>query len=250
MQPTQKKYYFFLDETGDHGLTFIDENFPIFLLAGCLFEEQEFSKVKEEIMKFKLEFFKTEEVILHSRDIRKCDGAFQILFDLELKKRFYERLNKILESSKFTIISVAIDNKKHIEKYGKIADDPYAICLSFILERLVFCTDKSTSSKVSIVIEKRGRKEDQQLLAHYNSVTDLGASYVTSTRFKQRIADFQMRSKKDNDICLQIADLCAYPIARHVINSDEPYIPFKIIENKLYCSDKGEKLGYGLKIFP
>lgn len=40
-----KKYQFFLDETGDHGLTFIDDNFPIFLLAGCLFEDSDYQTV-------------------------------------------------------------------------------------------------------------------------------------------------------------------------------------------------------------
>lgn len=251
MNPQQKKYHFFMDETGDHGLSFVDENFPIFLLAGCLFEDSEYTRISEEINNLKQEFFKTTEVILHSRDIRKCEGAFQILFDLELKKRFYEQLNKIISGAKFKVIAVAINKKKHIEKYGKIADDPYEICLSFMLERLIFCTDSSLhSSTVSIVIEKRGQKEDKQLLAHYNSVTDLGTIHVTPTRFKNRITDFTMMLKKDNNVGLQIADLCAYPIARHVLNEKEPYIPFKIIENKFYSSGSGKIEGYGLKVFP
>ena len=76
------KYHLFLDETGDHGLNFIDQSFPIFLLASCLFDDAEYSKIINKINAFKQEFFKTTEVILHSRDIRKCDGSFQILFDL------------------------------------------------------------------------------------------------------------------------------------------------------------------------
>lgn len=245
-----KNYHFFLDETGDHGLTFIDENFPIFLLAGCLFEESEYKKVIKEINAFKRYFFKTNDVILHSRDIRKNDGSFQILFDLNLKKSFYEKLNKIISNSQFTIISVAIDKKKYIEKYGKIANDPYTICLSYILERLVFCTDRNVSSRVSITIEKRGKKEDAQLLAHYNTVIDRGTFHVSSDRFKKRISSFTMKIKRDNDVGVQIADLCAYPIARHVLNSEEPYIPFKIIERKLRRSSDGRVGGYGLKIFP
>lgn len=59
-----------------------------------------------------------------------------------------------------------------------------------------------------------------------------------------------MFSKRENHGGLQIADLCAYPLARHVLNSKEPYIPFKIIKNKLYKSGKGEIKGYGLKVFP
>jgi len=246
-----RKHYFFLDETGDHGLSFIDENFPIFLLSGCLFESAEYEKITREINTFKQEFFKTTEVVLHSRDIRKCDGSFQILFDLGLKKRFYKHLNAIIFNSNFTVIAVAIDKKKHIEKYGKIADNPYAICLSYILERLVFCTDQNPKDPtVSIVIEKRGKKEDKQLLAHYNSVLDRGTFHVDASRFKQRITDFTMMTKRDNNIGLQIADLCAYPIARHVLNSEEPYIPFKIIEGKLRKGNDGKVDGYGLKIFP
>jgi len=30
------KYYFFMDETEDHGLSFVDPNFPLFLLCGVL----------------------------------------------------------------------------------------------------------------------------------------------------------------------------------------------------------------------
>ncbi len=240
-----------MDETGDHGLSFIDDNFPIFLLAGCLFESKDYNDIAKKINVLKQEFFKTTAVIFHSRDIRKCDGAFQILFDLDLKKRFYERLNAIVSDANFTIIAVAIDKKKHIEKYGKTASNPYTICLSYVLERLVFCTDNySIDSTVSIVIEKRGKKEDRQLLSHYNSIVDRGTYHVNSTRFKHRIADFAMMTKRDNNVGLQISDLCAYPIARHVLNSQEPYIPFQIIESKLYKSNIGKTEGYGLKIFP
>jgi len=246
-----KIYHFFMDETGDHGLSFIDESFPIFLLAGCLFESDEYEKIIKETDTFKQDFFNTTEVILHSRDIRKCDGAFQILFDLELKKKFYERLNAIISGANFTIIAVAIDKKKHVEKYGKLANNPYTICLSYILERLIFCTDQNPNiSTVSITIEKRGKKEDKQLLAHYNSVIDRGTYHVNADRFKQRIVDFKMMAKRDNDIGLQIADLCAYPIARHILNSEEPYIPFKIIEKKIRKGSNGKVEGYGLKIFP
>jgi len=57
-------------------------------------------------------------------------------------------------------------------------------------------------------------------------------------------------NNKENTIGLEIADLCAYPLARHILNPSEPYIPFKIIEDKIYCKNKGEYEGWGLKIFP
>lgn len=244
-------HHFFLDETGDHGLTFIDEQFPIFLLQGVLFSSEQYSNVCSAIRTLKTEFFGSEGVILHSRDIRKCEGAFQVLFNLELKQRFYESLNKILSDFEYTIIAVGIDKKRHIQKYGKAAQNPYTICLSFMMERLIFTLDSiSPTATVAIDIEKRGRKEDSELLAHYNSITDRGTYHVDSGRFKSRIVDFMMQSKRENEIGLQIADLCAYPIARHVLNAEEPYIPFEIIRTKLRQNSNGEVDGYGLKVFP
>lgn len=245
------KYHLFLDETGDHGLSFVDKNFPLFLLAGCLFEGTELTKIEQEINKFKMEFFKTTNVILHSRDIRKCEGPFQILFDLEIKKKFYERLNKIISEANFTIFGSGVNKEEHIKKYGKGAKDPYALSLSFIMERLIFCLDKKgTKSVTDIQIEKRGKKEDQQLLNQYNKILDSGTYYVTSDRLKSEIGKFDSFLKRENIIGLQVSDLCAYPLARHILNPPEPYPPFDIIKSKIYCDGKGNYDGYGLKVFP
>jgi hypothetical protein len=246
-----KKFKFFLDETGDHGLSFVDGNFPIFVLVGCLFSDEEYTKISRKINDFKLEFFKTTEVILHSRDIRKCEGPFQILFDLEIKKKFYEKLNIILRETDFTIIGSGVNKDEHIKRYGRGAKDPYPLSLSFIIERLVFCLDKKgENSSVDVQIEKRGRKEDQQLLSQYNTILDSGTYYISPDRLKDRINNFDSAFKKDNIIGLQIADLCAYPLARHILNPAEPYPAFDVVKSKIYCNTNGNFDGYGLKIFP
>lgn len=244
------KYYFFLDETGDHSLSFVDPNFPLFLLCGILFEEKEFSKAEEQIKLLKNDFFKTTDIIIHSREIRKCEGPFQILFDLDIKKRFYERVNKVLGNARFTIVGSGVNKEEHIKKYGKGAKDPYSISLAFIVERLVFCLDKHKPSSVEIKIEKRGRKEDQQLLDQYNSIIDRGTYFVQPGRIKRLIQKFDFQSKGENVIGLQIADLCAYPLARHVLRPTVPYPSFDVIKDKIYCDKNGTYNGFGLKIFP
>ena len=35
-------YNFFIDESGDHGLTKIDTDFPVFLLCGVLIKEEDY----------------------------------------------------------------------------------------------------------------------------------------------------------------------------------------------------------------
>ncbi|OGV98437.1 MAG: hypothetical protein A3I04_03060 [Nitrospinae bacterium RIFCSPLOWO2_02_FULL_39_110] len=110
------KYYFFLDETGDHGLNYVDKNFPLFLLCGCLIKEDSLREMEGKVSAFKQKYFKTNGVILHSRDIRKCEGAFQILFDLGLKAMFYDDLNSILKDGEYLIIGAAVDKEEYIKR--------------------------------------------------------------------------------------------------------------------------------------
>ena len=245
------KYFFFLDETGDHGLNYVDKNFPLFLLCGCLMREDRLKSIEHEINDFKQTYFKTYNVILHSREIRKCEGAFQILFDLKIKADFYKDLNAILNEEEYLIIGSGINKEEHIKKYGKGAKDPYSLALSFIIERLVFCLDSiGPISTVQIFVEERGKKEDHLLIAQFNSIMDMGTYYVSSERLKRKITKFSFHSKRENIAGLQVADLCAYPLARNILNPEVPYVPFQVIKNKIYCNEKGEYEGWGLKVFP
>lgn len=195
--------YLYLDETGDHGLSFIDHNFPIFLLCGCLFSQIEIENMEKKFNLFKQKYFNTSNVILHSREIRKCEGSFQILFDLNLKAKFYEDMNLIIKNSKFKIIGVGINKEEYIKRYGKSAKDPYALSLSFIIERLIFYLDElNKEAEVEIIAEKRGAKEDKKLLSQFNSTLDLGTYYISSDRLKKKIKKFEFKFKKDNIIGL------------------------------------------------
>ena len=245
------KYHLFIDETGDHGLSFIDKNFPLFLLCGCLFREDALKDFEAKINSFKIKYFKTTEVILHSREIRKCEGSFQVLFDLKLKEAFYKDLNKILEQSQYVIIGVGINKEEHIKKYGNQAKDPYSLSLSFIVERMMFCLDGLDKyAAVDIKAEVRGRKEDEMLIAHFNSILDRGTYHVSRERLQKRKMSFKFCGKRENIVGLQMADLIAYPLARHLLSPKEPYLPFKVIEKKIYCNQQGEYDGWGLKLFP
>lgn len=185
------KYSFFLDETGDHNLSFVDKNFPLFLLCGCVISADDLKEIEGKINNFKLKYFKTTEVILHSREIRKCEGAFQILFDLNLKAEFYKDLNEILGEGQYCLIGAGIQKEEHIKRYGKVARDPYSLSLSFMLERLIFYLDKTDKqANVEIVYERRGKTEDKMLLADFNTIMDRGTAYVESSRLKNKVSNF------------------------------------------------------------
>jgi hypothetical protein len=107
-----------------------------------------------------------------------------------------------------------------------------------MLERMIFCLDEKQANRVEIYVEKRGKKEDMALLNHYNTVLDQGTYFVNSQRLKQKIEKFSFQHKLNNDIGIQIADLCAYPLISFVRNPDRDNPAFQVIEPKIYTNPK------------
>jgi len=242
-------YIMFIDESGDHGLSNIDINFPVFALCGVITHIDDYYKLKADIISLKAKFWGDKKVILHSRDIRKCDKEFQVLLNTNIKATFYNELNTIIESANYTIVSSVVHKEKYIEKYGKLGDDIYSISLSFILERAVFYLDANAdkTSEFYIVIEKRGNKEDKNLASHCQKILSRGTSFVTSSRFIKHGLKFTFRDKKEDVTGLQLADLIAYPIATHCIDKERANPAFELLKNKFYM--KGNR-NFGLKEYP
>lgn len=107
----------------------------------------------------KREFWGDKKVILHSRDIRKCQRGFEILLDLDVKKMFYERVNSILGASDlYKIMACSIRKEPYIRQYGRY-NDVYAQSLSFVLERAIFYLDDLNppdGAALDIIVEMRG----------------------------------------------------------------------------------------------
>lgn len=244
-----EKYHFYIDESGDHGLVNLDVDFPVFLLCGILISEKSYDLVRNLFNTIKGELWGNKDVIFHSRDIRKCNKEFQILFDLEIKKRLYEQINDVIQMSDYRIIASAINKAKYIKTYGKLSNDVYELALSFIIERAVFSLDeiKNTEKQFGIIIEKRGKKEDKKLDEHFQRLLARGTGYVSAQRLRDIDTTIIFRDKTENINGLQLADLVAYPIARYVIEPNRANPAFDVLRNKIYTKNNKR---YGLKIFP
>ena len=66
----------YLDECGDQNLSSFDPQFPIFTLCGIVVSEAQNRVLNEKINALKLEIWNNTNIILHSRDIRKCQNGF------------------------------------------------------------------------------------------------------------------------------------------------------------------------------
>lgn len=245
----REKYILYIDECGDHSLATYDHAFPIFTLCGILVPVRNINNLKKSVDELKREFWNTTDVILHSRDIRKCEKYFKNLFDNEIKQRFYERINGVLsQQGVYIIVCCSVLKEICIAKHG-YGIDVYGISLKYVIQRSIFCVDdlNPEGGKIDVVVERRGKKEDAMLLNYYNRLRFTGMHYISPERLVIHMGNFGFSNKSENVFGLQIADLIAYPISRHVLNPAKYNPSFDVIAPNIFRSN-GKLLG--LKIFP
>ncbi len=245
----QQKYNLYIDECGDHNLSTYDRQFPIFTLCGILVPMNSVNAFQKAIDELKREFWNTTDVILHSRDIRKCEKCFKLLFDNDVKQRFYERVNEVLtKQGVYVIVCCAVLKERCIAKHGVTADI-YGTALKYVIQRSIFCVDDANKDggTIDIIVERRGKRENKALLNYYNRLRFTGMHYVSHERLAEHMGHFGFSEKSENVFGLQVADLVAYPISRHVLNPERPNPAFNVIAHNIYSSN-GKLLG--LKIYP
>jgi len=239
----------FLDESGDHSLSKIDPQYPIFVLGGCVFDYDYYKAIVENLVKqFKEKLFGRTDLIIHTADISRNKEGFERLKDPVFRKRFYEEINRLMEELDYKVIACVIKKDKHLLKYGLEAKDPYLLSLDIVVERFIFML-RENNTKGIIVAESRNDVLDNQLELAFLNLKIRGTYYISGTEIKRQVTNFTIKSKDENIAGLQIADLVVSPVGRFVLGK-EIHQDFKIIERKFRRDNLGNYMGYGLVILP
>lgn len=236
----------YVDESGDHSLESIDKNYPIFVLAFCIFHKDHYcNSVVPSVEQFKFRHFGHDHIILHEREIRKEEAPFNIFKSKDERRLFLEDLNNIVRDNNFILTACVID--KNAIKGKAVTDNPYHIALGYCLDSLFqFLQEKREHEREThVIVEMRGDKEDKALELEFRRICD-----TKNYPFKIRIAD-----KKVNSSGLQLADLVARPIGMSFLRPEQENRAFDILKMKFYCSGGRQALGvgyedWGLKIYP
>ncbi|WP_340621430.1 DUF3800 domain-containing protein [Xenorhabdus siamensis] len=242
----------YVDESGDHGLIQLDKDYPVFVLAFCIFYKEHYlSKVVPELQRLKFDYFGHDLVILHKHEIRKEKGDFTIFRTREAKNHFLKRLNIIINESNF-ILSACVIEKHKMNINKDEVQNPYHIALRYCLETLYdFVAEKGQQEREThVIVEQRGSKEDKELELEFLRICNGENKYHRNLPFKIRMA-----AKTSNSSGLQLADLVARPIGRHILKPEQANQAFAILEKKFFCEGGRNKVGegyqqWGLKVFP
>lgn len=246
------QYIVYVDESGDHSLQSIDSQYPVFVLAFCIFHKRYYSEtIVPALEKFKFNHFGHDQVVLHENEIRKEKGVFNIFRSKQEKNQFLDELTSIIETSNFSLISCTID-KRALRNRGDPDANPYHIALGFCMESLhAFLKEKEQHEKhTHIIVECRGKKEDRDLELEFRRICDGNNRLGISLPFEIIFSD-----KKAMSSGLQLADLVVRPIGLNLLRPEQENQAFEVLKKKFFCDGGRENLGtdyegVGMNIFP
>jgi hypothetical protein len=112
------------------------------------------------------------------------------------------------------------------------------------MERLKAYVDELGQRHVTLLAEARGKNEDNALRLAFLQLLKQGSFYQ---KFDDTEFDLKFVTKKANVLGHQLADLCAYPIARHVMDPTKSSRAFEIVRSK-FLNRPGWR--HGFKVFP
>jgi hypothetical protein len=245
-------YIVYVDESGDHSLESIDKEYPVFVLALCVFHKRHYSeKIIPAVEKLKFNYFGHDNVVLHENEIRKQKGLFTLLSHLPTRTEFIGRLSTIMDTSNFILIACVID-KSRLNRSHDVDTNPYHIALGICLESLRnFLVEKGQADlKTHVVVECRGKKEDGELELEFRRICDGDQTGKNNLPFEILFAD-----KKTNLTGLQLADLVARPVGVNYLRPTQKNKAFETLKRKFYCAGGRDKVGHqyenvGLLVFP
>jgi hypothetical protein len=245
-------YVVYVDESGDHSLASIDPEYPVFVLALCVFHKRHYSeKIIPALEKFKFNYFGHDNVVLHENEIRKQKGEFAFLSHLPTRNEFMSRLTSIMDASNFILIACVVD-KNRLSRSEGTSSNPYHIALGICLEALrSFLAEKhQDQTQTHVVVECRGKKEDRELELEFRRICDGDNPGNQNLPFGIVFAD-----KKTNLSGLQLADLVARPVGLNYIRPAQPNQAFELLKRKFYCDGGRTRVGMGyenvgLMIYP
>ena len=241
-------YIIFADESGNPNLKSVDPNYPVFVFCCCVFRRQHYyAAVAPAVAALKASHFGNPDVILRSHPIRRRLPPFDFQGDPHRRAAFMDDLTRLIADADFTVIAAAVELSRFQQRY------PDAINVDHLAFRqcIIRLTDLLQSRgqhelATTIVIESRGQQDDHALLQEYQTLRQAALdSAQTPPNF-----ELQFDAKGNNTAGVQIADLVAAPIGRHLASPQHQNRAWDIIRAKLPQSPQGQADGWGLVRLP
>ncbi|MGI9462244.1 MAG: DUF3800 domain-containing protein [Alphaproteobacteria bacterium] len=255
------KYRIYIDESGDHRYSTLDDiPFRYLCLSGVIIHNDIYEKISTEWEEIRNLFIDTNGHLpnFHLIDVINGKGIFSKLKnDINLKNKFDKIYLDFLSKNNMNIISVVLDKTNHKNRYLH-PYHPYHYTLNVLLERYVrFLIENNKQGDV--MIEQRGKHENQQLRKTFENFYNKGTDYSDSNEIQKVITTNKIKERnKKHRICgLEICDMITtilkfYVLYQYgIIDKLSNNFGLKVLEtinNKILKDTNGHQKGYGIKL--
>lgn len=217
------KYRLYIDETGNSNLKSAQNPNERFLsLTGIiisLVHVQEIIHPQMEALKVRhFQAHPDDPVILHRKDIIKKKTPFDALRSLKVEDAFNQDLLAHLRDWDYSVITVCIDKRAHLETDKTSQIDPYHYCMTVLLERFNHWLNRE-GVMGDVMAESRGGKEDRRLKEEFRRLWENGTQYIEPGMLQRLLTsrELKIKPKFANIAGLQLADLIAHPSRSEIL---------------------------------
>ena len=102
------------------------------------------------------------------------------------------------------------------------------------MDRVLHFLESNGEVQLPLVAEARGKLEDKSLSGAFGGLLVTGGIDAPADKFKKLDLALVFQPKLKNIIGTQIADLCAYPCARYILNPGKANPAYEIVQRKIY----------------
>ncbi len=215
----------------------------------------------------KKKFFGSSDIILHRRELISAKDSFQCLQNPDVREAFNSDFLQIVQDTRYRVVSVLIDKKKLVDRYGLIrAQDPYALALEYLMQRYQYWMQDNAArfghTYGDILAESRGGGEDRLTKNTYHEIYNGRGYYKLANADKYfSSSQIKLKPKSANIAGLQFVDLLAHPARRYILSSYklidtlqsssfEQKIVDVLIEKKFRRNKSGQIDGMGIVLYP
>jgi len=101
-----RDYYLFLDESKPNNQV------EHFCLGGCIIEKNNYiNNVIPFVQSIKNEVFNNSDVVLHETEIRKANGLYRCMRNVQTRTLFWTRMKELFDNYNFTVLSTVVTPK-------------------------------------------------------------------------------------------------------------------------------------------
>ena len=264
-EPTIRMY---VDENGNYNLRedLSKDGNRFLCLTGIVIKLPTHDLLTQQFNDLKQTYFGSPDIILHRREIISATAPFDSLKDPATRDRFNNDLLRIINDLRYGVISIVIDKKEIVDRYGILrAKDPYALALEYLMQRYQYWLQDASYRRGivmgDILAEARGGREDRTTKETYRLIYE-GQGYIglqdASKYYSSK--EIKLKKKKDNIAGLQFVDLISHPARRYILqkNGLAPNIKKTSFEERIveiltehkFRKHNGIIEGYGTVFYP